>query len=60
MGPFMKDFGIDRLTPEERVNLALEIWERLGDDRPVGRLLDLRCRLLAVLRVRMFGHRGSV
>ena len=38
MGPSMKDFGIDRLTPEERVNLALEIWESLGDDRPAGRL----------------------
>ena len=25
----MKDFGIDRLTPEERAALALEIWESL-------------------------------
>jgi putative addiction module component (TIGR02574 family) len=38
MAATMKDFGIDRLTPEERLQLALEIWESLGDDRPPGRL----------------------
>jgi putative addiction module component (TIGR02574 family) len=25
----MKDFGIDRLSPDEKVALALEIWESL-------------------------------
>jgi len=30
----MKSLGIDRLSPEQRVDLALEIWESLGDDRP--------------------------
>jgi len=40
MGPTMKDLGIDRLTPEQRIALALEIWESLGDDRPRGRLTD--------------------
>lgn len=34
----MSDFGIDRLSPEERVALALEIWESLGEARPRGRL----------------------
>ncbi len=34
----MKDLGIDRLSPEQRVALALEIWESLGDARPLGRL----------------------
>ena len=34
----MKDFGIDRLNPEQRINLALEIWESLGDERPAGYL----------------------
>jgi putative addiction module component (TIGR02574 family) len=34
----MKDFGIDRLPPEQRVALALEIWESLGDARPSARL----------------------
>jgi putative addiction module component (TIGR02574 family) len=34
----MKDFGIDRLSPEQRIALALEIWESLGDARPVARL----------------------
>ncbi|MFO0928462.1 MAG: addiction module protein [Gemmataceae bacterium] len=34
----MSDFGIDRLTPEERVVLAMEIWESLGETRPRGRL----------------------
>jgi putative addiction module component (TIGR02574 family) len=30
----MKHLGIDRLSTEERVALALEIWESLGDARP--------------------------
>lgn len=34
----MKDLGIDRLSPEQRVALALEIWESLGDPRPSGQL----------------------
>jgi putative addiction module component (TIGR02574 family) len=34
----MKDLGIDQMTPEQRVSLALEIWESLGDDRPACRL----------------------
>jgi putative addiction module component (TIGR02574 family) len=36
--PTMKDLGIDRLNPEQRVALALEIWESLGDARPTARL----------------------
>jgi putative addiction module component (TIGR02574 family) len=38
MGPTMKDLGIDRLNPEQRVALALEIWESLGDERPAVQL----------------------
>ena len=38
MGPTMKDLGIDRLSPEQRIALALEIWESLGGDRPRARL----------------------
>ncbi len=38
MAPTMKDLGIDRLSPEQRVALALEIWESLGDARPSGGL----------------------
>jgi putative addiction module component (TIGR02574 family) len=38
MAPTMKDFGIDRLSPEHRIALALEIWASLGDARAVGRL----------------------
>jgi putative addiction module component (TIGR02574 family) len=34
----MKDFGIDRLSPEQQLSLALEILESLGDNRPRGRL----------------------
>lgn len=34
----MKDFGIDRLSSEQRIALALEIWESLGDARPRSRL----------------------
>lgn len=38
MGTMMKDLGIDRLSPEQRIALALEIWESLGDARPRDRL----------------------
>jgi putative addiction module component (TIGR02574 family) len=38
MGPKMRELGIDQLSPEERVALALEIWESLGEVRPRGRL----------------------
>jgi putative addiction module component (TIGR02574 family) len=38
MATTMKDLGIDRLSPDERVALALEIWESLGESRPRGRL----------------------
>jgi putative addiction module component (TIGR02574 family) len=34
MAPAMKDLGIDRLSPEQRIALALEIWESLGGARP--------------------------
>lgn len=34
----LQQLGIDRMTPEQRVELALEIWESLGADRPAGRL----------------------
>ena len=37
MTPTMKDLGIDRLTPEQRVALALEIWESLVDAHPPER-----------------------
>jgi putative addiction module component (TIGR02574 family) len=40
MATTMKDFGIDRLSPAERIALALEIWDSLGDARPAGRLTD--------------------
>src|SRR2546421_471911 len=36
--PTMKALGIDRLSPEQRVALALEIWESLGDAHPPARL----------------------
>jgi putative addiction module component (TIGR02574 family) len=46
MTPTMKDFGIDRLSPEQRVALALEIWVSLGDARPPSRLTaDQRAEL---------------
>ena len=34
----MKDLGIDRLSPEQKVALALEIWESLGEALPRGAL----------------------
>lgn len=38
MAAKMKDLGIDQLSPEERVALALEIWESLGEARPRAQL----------------------
>ena len=38
MAATMKDLGIDRLSPDDRVALALEIWESLGEARPRARL----------------------
>jgi putative addiction module component (TIGR02574 family) len=38
MGPTMKDLGIDKLSPEQQIALALEIWENLEDSRPSARL----------------------
>jgi putative addiction module component (TIGR02574 family) len=40
MSPTMKALGIDQMTPEERIALALEIWESLGDARPRARLTE--------------------
>ena len=47
MGSTMKDFGIDRLPPEERIALALEIWDSLGNARPAGQLTTERREELA-------------
>jgi putative addiction module component (TIGR02574 family) len=38
MSPTMKALGIDRMSSEQRIALALDIWESLGDDRPSARL----------------------
>lgn len=38
MGPTIKDLGIDQLPPEQKIALALEIWESLGDTRPADSL----------------------
>lgn len=36
----MKDLGIDRLTTEQKIALAQEIWDSLEADRPPSRLTD--------------------
>lgn len=36
----LKALGIDRLTPEQQIDLALEIWENLPDNRKRGSLTD--------------------
>ena len=38
MSPTIRELGIDRLSAEQRIAIALEIWESLGEDRPAGRL----------------------
>jgi putative addiction module component (TIGR02574 family) len=36
--PTMKSLGIDRLSPQEQIALAMEIWDSLGNDRPHSQL----------------------
>ena len=38
MATTMKTLGIDRLSPEQRIDLALEIWESLEEPRSPARL----------------------
>ena len=40
MSSALKALGIDQMPSEQRVALALEIWDSLGDDRPAGRLSE--------------------
>lgn len=40
MTPTMKDLGIDTLSADQRIALAFEIWESLGEDRPRPNLTD--------------------
>ena len=40
MSPTMQALGIDRMSPEQRMALALEIWESLEENRPPSRLTD--------------------
>lgn len=47
MAPTMKDLGIDQLPAEQRVALALEIWESLGDERPTSQLTAVQRAELA-------------
>ncbi len=39
------ELGIDRLTRELRIALALEIWESLGSERPAGLVEAQRAEL---------------
>ena len=45
MSASIRELGIDRMTREQRIALALEIWESLGDERPAGLSDDQRAEL---------------
>lgn len=47
LSPTMKDLGIDQLSAEQRIALALEIWESLGGARPPAPLTTERREELA-------------
>jgi putative addiction module component (TIGR02574 family) len=47
MSPTIQELGIDRLSAEQRIAIALEIWESLGEERPVGQLSDQQREELA-------------
>jgi putative addiction module component (TIGR02574 family) len=38
MNPTMKDLGIDQMSPEQRIALALAIWESLEEAWPQTKL----------------------
>lgn len=40
MHPTMKDLGIDWLNPEQRVALAMELWQSLDEARPLAALTN--------------------
>lgn len=40
MSPKLKALGIDQMSASERIELALEIWDSLEDERPVEPLSD--------------------
>ncbi len=46
MATSMKDFGIDRLTLNERLDLMHEIWESLSEEAGCGLLNDAKRREL--------------
>jgi putative addiction module component (TIGR02574 family) len=47
MYPTMKDLGIDCLNPDQKVALAMELWESLEEERPIGHLTAEQCAELA-------------
>jgi putative addiction module component (TIGR02574 family) len=36
MSSTIKELGLERLTASQRIALALELWESLGEERPHG------------------------
>lgn len=38
MTTLMARLGVDRLAPDDRIRLALELWESLAEDRQVSPL----------------------
>jgi putative addiction module component (TIGR02574 family) len=36
MGASIQELGLEQLTREQRIKLAIELWESLGDGRPSG------------------------
>lgn len=52
----LKALGIDQMPPDQRVALALEIWDSLDDDRPSGRLSEAQRAELARRDAEMEAH----
>ena len=40
MAPDLKDLGIDKLSVEDRIDLAVAIWDSIADDSPLPELTD--------------------
>lgn len=49
----MKDLGIDQLDANQRIALAIEIWESLGQSRPTTELTPEQTNELAPTRCRI-------
>ena len=60
MSALMKSLGLDRLTPDERVLLAHELWESVEQSEPGSYLTDAKRSELAARLAHLKAHPDDV